>query len=67
MKSQEAPDRPREVALEIEAKKAVDEIRESSLTVLTTFSNRGWLKRRLSEPGATNKSRLTDSAIGQDV
>ena len=46
----EAPERPREAALEMEAKEAVDEINESSLIVLTTFSSNGWLNKRLSVP-----------------
>ena len=37
----EAPERPREAALEMEAREAVDEINESSLIVLTTFSSNG--------------------------
>ena len=38
---------------------------ESSLTDITTFSSSGWLNKKESDPGATNKSGFTDSAIGQ--
>ena len=37
----EAPERQREAASDMEAKEAVDEINESSLIVLTTFSSNG--------------------------
>ena len=57
----------REAALEMEAKEAVDEINESSLILLTTFSSNGWLNKRLSVPGATNNYRFANSPIGQEV
>ena len=61
----EEPEQPREAALDSEAKEAVDESSESSFMFDTTFSNKGWSNRKESVPGATNKSLLTDSDIGQ--
>ena len=61
----EAPERPREATLDDEASEAVEEINESSLMFETTFSSNGWLKSKLSVPGATNSSRFTESPTGQ--
>ena len=51
----------------MEAKEAVDEINEYSFIVPTTFTSKGWLKNRLSVPGATNRSRFTDTPIGHEA
>ena len=48
-------------------RKAVEESNKASLMVHRTFSRNGWISHRLSGPGATNSSRVTDSSIGQEV